>query len=130
MILEQLKKLSLNELITALQDQIVSFSRGIDKLIDKNKEFNTNEIDQLRDHIKSRLEAGPESAENERLLKLINLFSDDKQALNLMRKDVDEWLEFLDAVDGHIGSDSKSVETEQLRKDLTKLRLELRKEGA
>lgn len=128
MILEQLKKLSLNELIAALQDQIVSFSRGIDRLIDKNSEFNTTEIDQLRDHIKSRLEAGEERAENERLLKLVNLFSDDKKALSLIREDVDEWLEFLDAVDDHIGGDSKSVDTEQLRKDLTKLRMELRKE--
>ena len=32
MVFEQLKKLSLNELIAALQDQIVSFIRGIDKL--------------------------------------------------------------------------------------------------
>ena len=128
MILEQLKKLSLNELIAALQDQIVSFSRGIDRLIDKNSEFNTTEIDQLRDHIKNRLEAGEERAENERLLKLVNLFSDDKKALSLIREDVDEWLEFLDAVDDHIGGDSKAVDTEQLRKDLTKLRMELRKE--
>ena len=77
MVFEQLKKLSLNELIAALQDQIVSFSRGIDKLIDENNEINTNEIDQLRDHIKRRLDAGEERAENEQLLKLVNLFSDD-----------------------------------------------------
>lgn len=128
MILEQLKKLSLNELIAALQDQIISFSREIDRLIDKNSELNTTEIDQLRNHIKSRLEAGEERAENERLLKLVNLFSDDKKALSLIREDVDEWLGFLDAVDGHIGGDSKSVDTEQLRRDLTKLRMELRKE--
>jgi hypothetical protein len=128
MILEQLKKLSLNELIATLQDQIVSFSRGLDKLIDKNREINTNEIDQLRDHIKTRLEAGTERAENERLLKLVNLFGDDKKALHLIREDVDEWLEFLDAVDQHIGADSKSVENEKLRKDLIKLRTELRKE--
>ena len=128
MILEQLKKLSLNELIAALQDQIVSFSRGIDRLIDKNNELNTAEIDQLRDYIKSRLEAGKERAENERLLKLVNLFSDDKKALGLIREDVDEWLEFLHAVDEHIGGDSRSVDTEQLRKDLNKLRMELRRE--
>lgn len=126
MILEQLKKLSLNELIAALQEQIVSFSRGLDKLIDKNKEFSTKEIDQLRDHIKSRLEAGIEKTENEELLKLVNLFGDDKRALGLMRKDVDEWLEFLEAVEAHINSGSKSAETEQLRRDLAKLRMELR----
>lgn len=127
MILEQLKKLSLNELIAALQDQIVSFSRGLDRLIDKNREFNTDGIDKLRDHIKGRLKAGTERAENERLLKLVNLFSEDKKSLDLIRKDVDEWLEFLDAVDYHIGGDSRSIETEQLRKDLARLRAELRK---
>jgi predicted ribosome quality control (RQC) complex YloA/Tae2 family protein len=126
MVLEQLKKLSLNELIGMLQDRIASFSRGIDKLIDKNREFNTNEIDQLRDHIKSRLQSSSERAENEKLLKLVNLFSDDKKALELIRKDVDEWLEFLDAIDEHIGADSKSLESEKLRHDITKLRNELR----
>lgn len=128
MTLEQLRKLSLNELVGLLGEQIASFSRGIDKLIDKNKEFNTNDIDQLRDHIKNRLESGTERAENEKLLKLVNLFSDDKKALSLIREDVDEWLEFLDAIDEHVGVDSKSIDTEKLREDLTKLRIELRKD--
>ena len=129
MILEQLKKLSLNELIAALQDQIVSFSRGLDRLVDKNRGIDTNEIDQLRDHIKARLQAGTERAENERMLKLVNLFSEDKKALDLIRKDVDEWLEFLDAINSHVGGDSNPVEAERLRKDLNKLRIELRKDG-
>lgn len=128
MILEQLRKLSLNELISVLQDQIVSFSRGIDRLIDKNDEFDTTEIDRLRDHIKARIETGKERAENERLLKLVNLFSDDKKALGLIREDVDEWLEFLDVLDKHISGSSKSLQNERLRKDLTKLRAELRRE--
>ena len=129
MILEQLKKLSLNELIAALQDQIVSFSRGLDRLVDKNRGIDTNEIDQLRDHIKARLQAGTERAENERMLKLVNLFSEDKKALDLIRKDVDEWLEFLDAMNSHVGGDSNPVDAERLRKDLNKLRIELRKDG-
>ena len=129
MILEQLKKLSLNELIAALQDQIVSFSRGLDRLVDKNRGIDTNEIDQLRDHITARLQAGTERAENERMLKLVNLFSEDKKALDLIRKDVDEWLEFLDAINSHVGGDSNPVEAERLRKDLNKLRIELRKDG-
>jgi hypothetical protein len=126
MILEQLKKLSLNELIVALQDQIISFSRGLDKLINKNKQFSTDEIAQLRDHIKTRLETTTEKTENEKLLKLVNLFNEDKKALDLMRKDVDDWLEFLDAVDEHIGAGSESMKTEKTRKELIKLRTELR----
>ncbi len=126
MVLEQLKMLSLNELIGMLSDQIASFSRGIDRLIEKNKALGANDLDELRDHITARLKSGTERAENERLLKLVDLFSADKKAIDLIRKDVDEWLDFLDAIDQHIG-ESGSVETEKLRKDLTKLRDEFKR---
>ncbi len=134
MVFETLKKLSLNELITTLHDLITSFSKGLDSLIQKNSELSINDIDELRNHIQARLEKGEERAENEKLQKLITLFKEDKRAFGLIRKDVDEWLEFLEAVELHIDKDRKYVgESEQkdldsLKADLTHLQKALRRD--
>jgi hypothetical protein len=103
MALNTLKKLSLNELITSLHDLISSFSRGLGKIIQRNEELQTKDLDELREHIRARLDAGEEKADNEKLLKLIDLLKDDKNAFDLMSKDVSEWLEFLDAIEEHVG---------------------------
>ena len=103
MALNTLKKLSLNELITSLHDLISSFSRGLGKIIQRNGELQNKDLDELREHIRARLDAGEEKADNEKLLKLIDLLKDDKNAFDLMSKDVSEWLEFLDAIEEHVG---------------------------
>ena len=103
MALNTLKKLSLNELITSLHDLISSFSRGLGKIIQRNGELQNKDLDELREHIRARLDAGEEKADNEKLLKLIDMLKDDKNAFDLMSKDVSEWLEFLDAIEEHVG---------------------------
>ncbi|MCW6160184.1 MAG: hypothetical protein LVQ95_03815 [Candidatus Micrarchaeales archaeon] len=134
--LESLKKLSLNELITRLHESIGSFSRNISKLTERNRELTLVDIIELRNHVKKKLEAHEESAENERLLKLIELFKDDKNALELARIDVDEWIDFLDAIKFHLeqskGALSKEEQEEirdieKLREDITRLQAVLRK---
>lgn len=129
MVLEQLGGLSLNDLILSLQEHIISFSRGIDALIGKNKALSTADIQEIRNHLKERLDKGAERAENEKLLKLVNLFSDDKKALDLIRTDIDDWIAFLDSIDSHIKLGRNSIEAEKLRREMSKLRQELRGNG-
>ena len=133
--MKKLGALSLNELVTVLHNLVMSFSRGIEKLIQNNDELSVDEIDQLRDHIKGRLAKGEESVENEKLLKLINLFKNDKRAFELMQKDVDEWLRFLDAIKDHVSKNPKGIDTEtkeefnKLREDILHLHNSLRKDS-
>ena len=137
MVIEGLKKLSLNELLSRLHESISGFSRNISKLTERNRELTLVDIIELRNHVKKKLEAHEESAENGRLLKLIELFKDDKNALELARIDVDEWIDFLDAIKFHLeqskGSLSKEEveeikDIEKLREDITKLQVILRRE--
>lgn len=135
MALNTLKKLSLNELITSLHDLISSFSRGLGKIIQKNEELQTKDLDELREHIQARLNAGEEKVDNEKLLKLIDLLKDDKNAFGLMSKDVSEWLEFLDAIEEHIREGvmglgvGEQEKLQELKENLFELKEMLRDKG-
>ena len=117
------KKLSLNDLLSALHDAISSFSRGVEKLTERNDEMGIDEINELRDYVKERLGASGERAENEKLLKLILLLKEDKEALALMKKDTEDWAKFLDAINEHIGLIPVSGKTEE--DELKNLKAEL-----
>ncbi len=130
---ETLNKLSLNELVTTLHDLITSFGRGVDKLVQKNRELSIADIDELREHIEKRLERGEEKVENEKLLKLIALFKEDKKAFDLVREDVDEWLSFLNAISKHVekgltsADKGEQVQFNRIMKDLVRLQDAMRK---
>jgi hypothetical protein len=132
MVLEAIKKLSLNELIATLHDLVASFSRGLDKLVTRNNELSIDEIDALRDHVKERLQKGEETAENEKLLKLITLLKEDKKAFRLIQDDVKEWIEFLDAIKAHVdragkgATEGEKADIKALEKDLSNLQTMLR----
>lgn len=133
---EGLKKLSLNELISRLHASIKSFGSNIDRLTQKNRELTLVDIIELRNHVRKKLESQTETAENKRLLKLIGLFKEDKNALELARIDLDEWLDFLDAIKEHLEQNAKTLgaeekkelmDIEKLKSDITKLQVILRK---
>lgn len=137
MVIEGLKKLSLNELLSRLHESISGFSRNISKLTEKNRELTLVDIIEMRNHVKKKLESGDEIAENQRLMKLIGLFKEDKNALELARIDVDEWVDFLDAIKFHLEQDRGALSSEErkelkdvekLKADITKLQAMLRKE--
>jgi cobalamin-dependent methionine synthase I len=131
MVFENIKNLSLDELIAMLHSSIVSFGRGVDDLNKSNNEIALDEINELREHVRRRFGDTEERADIERLSKLVRLFKEDRRALELVREDVDSWLELLDAIKLHIGSGEKSKEerkdVERLTKELTALQASLRR---
>lgn len=137
MVIEGLKKLSVNELLSRLHESISGFSRNVSKLTEKNREITLVDIIELRNRIKKKLESQTEIAENEKLLKLVELFKEDKNALELARINLDEWIDFLDAIKFHLeqnkselsGEEKKELkDIEKLKQDITKLQAILRKE--
>ena len=134
MVMESLRKLSLNELLTRLHDAIATVAKSIGKLTEKNREVSLVDIIELRGHIKERLASGENTVENAKLLKLIELFKEDKNALELIKIDLEEWMEFLEAIREHLetrGGDltaKEERELAQIKRDLTKVQDILRKQ--
>jgi len=129
MVIENLKKLSLNDLLSRLHESISSFSRNINKLTEKNRELTLVDIIELRNHTKRKLEAHEDTLENKMILKLIELFKEDKNALELARIDVDEWIDFLDAIKAHLEESKGELSAEERKelKDVEKLRQDITK---
>lgn len=131
--LESLKNLSINDLMGRLHRSISAASENVGRLTEKNREIPLAEIIELRNHIRHRLGEGEERLENQKLLKLVELFKEDKNALELIKIDLDEWVEFLDALkenlDRGLGSLSKDEvkEIDKLRSDITRIQAMLRK---
>ncbi|MCL4380688.1 MAG: hypothetical protein M1331_02985 [Candidatus Marsarchaeota archaeon] len=94
-----LSKLSVNELLSKLHEAIKEFAETIDSLIEHNKSVNYKEINELRNMIKKRIEKGENIDDNTKILKILELFSANKSVMELVREDVDEWLEFIDAIE-------------------------------
>ncbi len=134
MVLEELRKLTVNELISRLHSAITSVAQNITKITEKNREITLVDIIELRNGIKQKLDKGEETAENTKLLKLITLFKEDKNALELLKIDLNEWIEFLDAVKEHVGKGEDTLSKEELKEidklktDITKIQNFLRKQ--
>ncbi len=94
-----LSGLSINELLSKLHDAIKEFAETIDSLIEHNKSINYKEINELRNMIKSRIKNGENIDDNTKILKILELFSANKSVMELVREDVDEWIEFIDAIE-------------------------------
>ncbi len=131
--IEGLRNLSLNELFTRLHNAISNLSKGIGELSKKNREMSLVDVIELRNHIKKRLEAKEDTLENEKLLKIVELFKEDKNAIELVKIDLDEWLEFLEAMKAHIeknigGAEKDEIaELAKMKKEITNLQNVLRK---
>jgi len=68
----------------------------------------------LRTHINYKLGKKEEVYDNQKLLKLLNLFSEDKAVLEIVREDAEEWLELLNAIEENItGGGRKLTQSER-----------------
>ena len=132
MVVEGLKKLSLSDLFSRLHDSIVSLAKNIGNLTERNRQMSLVDIIELRNHIKSKIEAKQDSVENEKIMRLIELFKDDKNALELVKADLDEWLLFLEAIKFHLEhtkdlGEEEGKELQKIKKEITQLQIVLRK---
>lgn len=124
MVIEGLRKLQLGELFARLRDSIIAAAKNMEKLTERNREVSLVDIVELRNHIKERLQRNEEIAENTKLLRLIELFKEDKNALELLKIDLDEWLDFLDAIKYNLDSEGKSLDKAEV-KELQKIKTEI-----
>ncbi len=128
--LESLKKLSLNELVTLLHNSLSNLSKNIEGIVKANRQLGDSDISDLRDHITARLQAHDNLFDNSRMLKVLELFSEDKKALEVMKGDIDEWITFLDAIRYNITQMEKDAGIVELKElDEIKAKIDILKES-
>ena len=106
---EELSKISLGRLFSILTDSMTRMVEGLKGLINKNETVDDNTVREIREHIKNRLAAGEERVDNQNILKLLDLFSENKEVIEFIKEEAEEWLELVEAIEKHIESGDKEL---------------------
>ena len=117
--IDELKKLSINDLLNRLSSSIRIFLNKASGAMDANNRITVGEISELRDYITAKLKSGEEKAENGKLLSVLDLVAADKALIANINDDAKEWLEFLGAIEAQIKG--RSPLTEQDMDELQKI---------
>ena len=116
-----MRSLSLGELLSRLHSAVRQFVSDLDAVIERNMRVSTDDIRSLRAGVTERLRAGKDEVENRKLLEVLDLLSMDKTVIGLMKDDAEEWLEFIDAVESHIASGEYRASGEE-KEELARMR--------
>ena len=106
---EELSKISLGRLCSILRDSMTRMVEGLKGLMNKNETVDDNTVREIREHIKNRLAAGEERVDNQNILKLLDLFSENKEVIEFIKEEAEEWLELVEAIEKHIESGDKEL---------------------
>ena len=101
---EELEKISLGKLFSILTESMTKMVDGLRGLVSSNNRVEDREIRELREHIKERLDKGEEQVDNQKILKLLNLFSENKEVIEFIKEETEEWLELVEAIEKHVES--------------------------
>jgi hypothetical protein len=80
---------------------------GLKGLVKRNEIVDDNTVRELREHIKNRLAIGEEKVDNQNILKLLDLFSENKEVIEFIKEEAEEWLDLVEAIEKHIESGDK-----------------------
>ncbi len=129
---DHLSSISLGNLLNRLHESIVRFVHNVEEIVHENNNIKLAEIEQLREHIEERIKKGEDVADNERTLKIIELFLTDKYVMEFIKEDAGEWLDFINTLEHHLsekkavsGEDKESID--EISKNIVKLQEILRK---
>ena len=104
---EELSKISLSRLFSILTDSMTRMVEGLKGLVKRNEIVDDNTVRELREHIKNRLAVGEEKVDNQNILKLLDLFSENKEVIEFIKEEAEEWLDLVEAIEKHIESGDK-----------------------
>jgi hypothetical protein len=117
-----MSSMTLGTLFDRLHGLMVNLVKDIDSVIEDNKDVGMDSVRDLREHITARLSRREEIEDNQKILKLLNLFSEDSAALEIIREDSEEWIELLDAIGDSIGK-GKATLTPNEQDEIKKIRM-------
>ncbi|MGC8776971.1 MAG: hypothetical protein ACP5P2_03485 [Candidatus Micrarchaeia archaeon] len=117
----ELKPLTLGSLFAKLRDSLVQLTRDLDRYINNaEKIMSIEEINKLRDHIQEKLNRNEEIEDNKKLKELLDLFVNDREVINFIRKDAASWIAMLDSIIDNL-SKRKEPLSEEERMELEEL---------
>jgi len=129
-----IKSLSLDGLFTKLHGLMVNLVKDLDSVLQDNTDVDIGSVKVLREHITERLTKNEEIQDNQKILKLLNLFSEDKAVLEIIREDAEEWVELLNAIEANIRGNGINLtereqdEIKQIRRLTTEIKSMIRKD--
>ncbi len=125
---KETSELSLDNLFERLQKLMSNLVSDVGSVIADNKVIGMNDIRELREHIGERLNKKEEIQDNQKILKLLNLFSEDKAVLEIIREDAEEWVELLEAIEDNIRASGVNLTKREKQeiKEIQKLTTEIK----
>lgn len=118
---EELSKISLSRLFSILTDSMTRMVEGLKGLVKRNEIVDDSTVSELREHIKNRLAVGEERVDNQNILKLLDLFSENKEVMEFIKEEAEEWLDLVEAIEKHIESGDKAL-TEKEQEEVRELK--------
>jgi hypothetical protein len=118
----------LEKLFGRLHQLMVNLVGDIDSVIEDNEELTVSKIKELRDHINYRLGRNEEIHDNRELLKVLNLLSEDKAVIEIIREDAQEWLDLLESIEASLKDRGVDLTSEQKKQmaDIKRLTSEIK----
>ena len=115
---EMLSKLKLGELFQKLKiglEDLVKESRNMSEV---NRGVAMSDIGAIRNHIVKKISRKEDVKENQEILKVLDLFSDDRIFIDVIREESEEWLKFLDSIEKSVKGLDDASATPQEKKEV------------
>ena len=118
--LDGLKSNTIGKLIATLHNSLLALTKTTEALTQKNKEVNDEEIRALRSNIQKKLDSNEEINDNKELIKLLDLFTTNKEVIKYIKEEADEWLKLLKTIEQNLSNKEEGLTVDE-KKEITKI---------
>ncbi len=115
---EMLSKLKLGELFQKLKIGLEDLVKESKNMSETNRSVAMSDIGAIRNHIVKKIGRKEDVKENQEILKVLDLFSDDRIFIDVIREESEEWLKFLDSIEKSVKGLDDASATPQEKKEV------------
>ena len=115
---EMLSKLKLGELFQKLKIGLEDLVKESKNMSETNRSIAMSDIGAIRNRIVKKIGRKEDVKENQEILKVLDLFSDDRIFIDVIREESEEWLKFLDSIEKSVKGLDDASATPQEKKEV------------
>ena len=115
---EMLSKLRLGELFQKLKAGLEYLVKESKNMSEANRSVAMSDVGAIRNHIMKKINRREDVKENQEILKVLELFSDDRIFIDVIREESEEWLKFLDSIEKSVKGLDSADATPQEKKEV------------
>jgi hypothetical protein len=115
---EMLSKLKLGELFQKLKVGLEDLVKESRNMSETNRSVAMSDIGAIRGHIMKKINRKEDVKENQEILKVLELFSDDRIFIDVIKEESEEWLKFLDSIEKSVKGLDNATATPQEKKEV------------